>query len=243
MADHPFEFSGRAIHVWVLRIRASNALASRLEAVLAAEELHRADRFHFEHLRQSFVITHGAVRHLLAGYVRMAPKNIRFRYGLRGKPAIEQSEGIEFNLTHSGELALAAVSLGCPVGIDVERLRPLEDMQTIAEHFFCPDEADEIMSLPLDQRELAFFTCWTRKEAYIKALGDGLHVPLDRFRVTVRPNEDARLVRVTDEPTAPEEWNLEDLRVSQEYAAALAYRDRRRTVLVLPERDAAELVG
>jgi 4'-phosphopantetheinyl transferase len=100
-----------------------------------------------------------------------------------------------------------------------------------------------MMSLPESEREQAFFCCWTRKEAYIKAIGDGLYAPLDGFRVSVCPGEPARLIHIVNEPHAPDEWCMHDLPLSPEYAAALAYRDRQRTVLALPILDAAELLS
>jgi len=242
MADYSFELSERDIHVWVLRITASHTLASQFEPILSADELDRAKRFRFEHLQQSFAITRGALRHLLGRYLGVAPHSIQFRYGLRGKPAVASATGIEFNITHSENLALVALTVKCPIGIDIERIRPIQDMQSVAERFFSADESREILSLPVDDRELAFFSCWARKEAYIKAIGHGLHVGLDSFRVTVRPNEAARLVHVTDEPNAPDEWSLEDFHLSPQYTAALAYRDRKRSVFVLPEINPDELV-
>src|SRR3954470_21984366 len=131
MADYSFDLSERDIRVWVLRITASHTLASQFEPILSADELDRAKRFRFEHLQQSFTITRGALRHLLGRYLRVAPHSVQFRYGVRGKPAL--ASGIEFNITHSENLALVALTVKCPIGIDVERIRPIQDMQSMAE--------------------------------------------------------------------------------------------------------------
>jgi 4'-phosphopantetheinyl transferase len=239
-AGYPSELSGRDIHVWALRIRPSSDLAAQFEPVLAPDEVERAARFRMDHLRQFFTIARGTLRCLLARYLSVAPARIKFDYGSRGKPALASPTGIEFNLTHSGDLALLALTIGCPVGVDVEFVRPRTEIVDIARRFFSSEETCDIMSLPEIERERAFFSCWTRKEAYIKAIGYGLYAPLDGFRVSVRPGEPARLIHVVNEPYAPDEWCMHDLQLSPEYAAALAYRDRERTVFALPILDASE---
>jgi 4'-phosphopantetheinyl transferase len=113
-------------------------------------------------------------------------------------------------------------------------------MQQIAAHFFCSEEATEIMSLPPSERERAFFCCWTRKEAYIKAIGDGLSVPLDSFRVTVLPNTPAHFVHLGHGAADTDAWTLHDLCLAPDYAAALAYCDRQRSLSIFPIVDLAE---
>jgi 4'-phosphopantetheinyl transferase len=242
-AGYPSELSGRDIHVWALRIRPSIDLAARFEAALAPDEVERAARFRMDHLQQFFTIARGVLRHVLERYLIAAPGRIKFDYGSRGKPALASPTGIEFNLSHSGDLALLALTIGCPVGVDVELISPKTEIVDITRRFFSPEETCDMMSLPESEREQAFFCCWTRKEAYIKAIGDGLYAPLDGFRVSVCPGEPARLIHIVNEPHAPDEWCMHDLPLSPEYAAALAYRDRQRTVLALPILDAAELLS
>jgi 4'-phosphopantetheinyl transferase len=182
------ELSGREVHIWTLP---TTAAAVMFEPVLTTDEL-RAGRFHFSHLRESFVIAHGALRCLLGRYLGLHSGSLRFSYGSKGKPALEAGAHIQFNMTHSGSLAAIAITAESQIGLDLEQVRPLSDMQQIAAHFFCSEEAAEIMSLPPSERERAFFRCWTRKEAYIKAIGDGLSAPLDGFRVTVLPGTQVR---------------------------------------------------
>jgi 4'-phosphopantetheinyl transferase len=241
-ASYPFELSGRDIHVWALRIQPSSDLAAQFEPVLSADELERAARYRFDHLRQFFTIARGTLRHLLGRYLGVAPHRIRFNYAWRGKPTLASPDGIEFNLSHSGDLAVFALAVGCPLGIDVEFMRPRAEMVDLASRFFSPEETSELMSLPANQHELAFFSCWTLKEAYIKAIGYGLYAPLDGFRVSIQPNQPARLISVANEPDEARKWSLHSLELAPGYAAALAYRDRERRVLEVPMIDAAEFL-
>lgn len=236
-----FEFKDRIIHVWPVRTIASKDLITWFDGVLDPQERLRASRFRFDNHRRSFVVAHGALRTLLASYLKTSASNIQFEYGYNGKPGLSGS-AVTFNMSHSGDMAVFAFTDGCEIGIDVEEIRPMEDMDQIAAHFFCPDEAAELQRMPANERERGFFLCWTRKEAYIKAIGDGLSVPLNDFRVTLQAGE-ARFVHLAGDTAAANEWMLHDLRLAPAYAAALAYRDQERTVNVLPLVDAAKLPG
>ena len=227
--------------MWTLHINGSGAAAAPFDSVLTRDEKDRAERFRFDHLRNAFVTTRGTLRHLLGRYLTSDPASIRFKYSATGKPTVASTTGIEFNVTHSGSLAVFSVASGCQLGVDVERIRPLTEMQDIARRFFCRDEVTEIMSLPSHERVQAFFCCWTRKEAYVKATGDGMSAALDGFRVTLRPNESARFVHVANDRNGAKAWTLHDLSLSRGYAAALAYRDHRRRLSVFPIGDPAEL--
>src|SRR5208282_2181592 len=119
------------------------------------------------------------LRVLLGHYLGVAPGGIEFSYGPKGKPRLAAPVDVRFNISHSGGLALFAFTLDCEIGVDVEHIRPLRDMQEIASRFFCAEEATELMSLPAHGREQAFYLCWTRKEAYLKAVGEGLSEPID----------------------------------------------------------------
>ena len=162
---------------------------------------------------------------LLGHYLNSPPGDIQFSYGAKGKPSLAVSARVQFNMSHSGDLAMFAFTLDCEIGVDVEAIRPMPDMEVVAERFFCAEETAELMSLPAGQRDDAFFLCWTRKEAYIKATGEGLSTPLDAFRVTLRPGEPARFVHFALDPVAAQAWSLHDLKPALQYAAALAYRD------------------
>jgi 4'-phosphopantetheinyl transferase len=159
----------------------------------------------------------------------MAPEYIEFRHAARGKPALKEtgSPGIEaaklkFNLSHSHELALYAITQSREVGIDIEHMRPMPDAAQIVERFFSLQERRTFHALPPEQQNEAFFTCWTRKEAFIKAKGEGLYHPLDQFSVSLVPGESARLLHVEKEPLEITHWSLRALTPTPGYVAALA---------------------
>jgi 4'-phosphopantetheinyl transferase len=233
---------GRAVDVWVLPNQASDAACAEFEGVLAPDERARAQRFRFDRLRKSFIITRGALRFLLGRYLSIPPDQVEFCYGPKGKPALGRAAEIEFNATHSGELAAFAFTLGRPVGIDLEHIHHISEMQKIAARFFCREEAAELAALPAEEQEAAFFRCWTRKEAYIKAIGDGLSAPLDDFRVTLRSGEPVQFVHIGHDENAAKAWSLQDLGLSNGYAGALAYRDLERPLSIFRLTDPAELL-
>ena len=238
-----FQLSESQIHIWSFPTKASRYVVTAFEGTLVHEERDRALRFRFDHLYASFIIAHGALRHLLGHYLNCNPSEVAFVYGVKGKFALASPSSIQFNLTHSGNLAVIALTTGLEIGVDVEHMRPLSDIQQIADQFFCPEEASEVMSAPQTERELAFFRCWTRKEAYIKATGDGLSAPLSSFRVTVHRDVPARFVHIQHNATEAEAWTLHDLQVAVDYAAALAYRAQRRSLRLFSVLAPEELIA
>ena len=162
----------------------------QLESTLAEDEKARATRFIFERHRDHFIAARGILRDLLGRYVHRAPQTIRFLFGPQGKPRLADlgtDSAVRFNLSHSHGLAMIAIGLRREVGIDIELLRPDFAGEEIAERYFSAKEVNELRTLPAELRTEGFFLCWTRKEAYIKARGDGLHVPLDSFSVSLSP--------------------------------------------------------
>lgn len=220
-----FELTGRAVHVWPVSIQASVAIIDQFRSLLSADETARAARLKFEHLQHSFILARGALRILLGRYLNTAPADLAFTYGAKGKPALAGPGSLQFNASHSGDLALFAFTMDCELGVDIEAVRSMPDMEDVSKRFFCADETAELMALSPGQRDQAFFLCWTRKEAYIKATGEGLSAPLDGFRVTLRPGDPARMVHLECDPIAAHAWTLHDLALDPRYAAALAYRD------------------
>ena len=219
----------RAVHVWPVRISEQDEHVASLYALLADDEQQRAQRFAFPNLQRSYIVTRGMLRVLLSRYLETPPENISFIYGAKGKPAVAETR-VRFNISHSGDLAVYAFTNDCEIGVDVEQIRPLPDMEDMARRFFCQTESLELAGVPEADRTRAFFSCWTRKEAYIKAVGDGLSIPLDSFAVTLRPDEGARLIHLENDTRAAAAWTIQNLELDPEYTAAVAYRDAERCV-------------
>src|SRR5215469_7030655 len=212
-----------AVHVWRIALAMSDAELNRRARVLTFEELARAARFHFERDRRRWIATRATVRDLLARYTGVPADSLRFHLGPHGKPSLEapNGTGLEFNVSHSGELALCAVSRGLAVGVDVEAIRPEFASLSLARRFFAPAEGAALAALPQHEQTEAFFACWSRKEAYIKARGTGIALGLDRFEVSLTPGRPPALLATHDEPDAAERWKLVALAPGDGYAGAL----------------------
>jgi 4'-phosphopantetheinyl transferase len=196
----------------------------RFRSLLSPDEIERANRFHFEKHRRCFTLMRAAMREILGAYTGIPPQDLVFFYGDKGKPELAGqtgNAGIRFNLSHSRERALLAVSQGLVIGVDIEWVNPEFGGQEIAERFFSASEVRHLLSLPAQERAGAFFSCWTRKEAYIKALGDGLSVPLDSFEVAFGPGRKAALLAVRVDPSEVTRWSMYDIETAPEYKAAL----------------------
>ncbi len=212
------------IRVWRAALDRPEPEIAAFAALLSASERARADRFRFARDRQWFTVGRGLVRTLLGSALGVAPHEIEFAYGTRGKPALGHPEGsgLEFNLSHSHGLALFATSWGRAVGIDLEYQREEFDFLGIAGRYFTPQEVGEIQAQPegAAQRS-AFFRGWARKEAFLKARGDGLWVGLDRFAVSIDPTAPARVVWTAWDPDEAGRWTVHELDVAPGFAAAL----------------------
>ncbi len=217
--------SDRDVHVWTARLDLAPRQVPGFAETLSDDEQARASRFSFERDRTRFIVGRGVLRTLLGRYVNLAPGCLAFRYSPHGKPAVSIGPGgraLRFNVAHSGGLALYAITLGREIGIDLERIRADFASDQIAERFFSRGEVAALRALSPARRRKAFFTCWTRKEAYIKARGRGLSLALDRFDVSVAPGEPAALLSTPDEPQEASRWCLMDLYPDPDYVAAIA---------------------
>ena len=194
----PSKLNPKEVHIWTIpldRIPSSGDLYQ----YLSEDEIKRAERFHFDRHRRRFAVSHNALRVILARYIDVHPTGIEFGHTSHGKPWLAgfyKESGIFFNLTHSHELGIAAVTLEGEVGIDVEYVKEIGDIDGIATRFFSPVEQDAYLDLSDTDRITGFYNCWTRKEAFIKAIGEGLSHPLDQFDVTLTPGEPARFLRI-----------------------------------------------
>lgn len=212
------------LHVWLAELEQPENTFRRLSAVLARDELSCAQRFHFERDRQHYIVARGVLRSILSLYLKLPPAKVQFGYGPRGKPTLAAACGdgrLRFNLSHSHELALYAVTFERELGIDIEFMRPLDDAESVASHFFSAREQETLRNLPAHLKHQGFFNCWTRKEAYIKALGEGLYQPLDEFDVSLTPDEPSQLLAVRGKPGEVNRWSLYAIQPPTGYAAAL----------------------
>jgi 4'-phosphopantetheinyl transferase len=188
-----------AVEVVVASLAVARGSLGAAEELLSSDERRRADRFAFERDRGRFVMARARLRELLGARLGARPESVELEYGLRGKPALApgfRESGLRFNLSRCGNLAVYAFSYRHEVGIDAEGVRAVRDAQQIVARFFSEREHAAYCALPAAERPLGFFNCWTRKEAFVKAIGDGLGHPLDAFEVTLAPGEPARIVRV-----------------------------------------------
>jgi 4'-phosphopantetheinyl transferase len=213
------------VHVWRAALDVPESQVRSLWYILTADECQRAERYVFAKDRTHFVVARGLLRVLLGRYLRQDPPQLRFIYGPHGKPALATDTGggaLRFNVSHSHGLALYAITRGREVGVDVERIRPEVAQEKIAERFFSPREVTLLRALPAPLQATAFFACWTRKEAYIKATGEGLTLSLGQFDVSLVPGEPAALLRTAWDPQEAARWVLQDLAPALDYRAAVA---------------------
>jgi 4'-phosphopantetheinyl transferase len=198
-------------------VRALGLLLSPLERI-------RASRFAFDLDRSRFIIARAKLRQFLGERLQVRPASVELVYGPRGKPALAPQfarAGLRFNVSHSNNIAVYAFASGREVGIDVEAVRAIKYADSIAARLFSRFENNAYLDLDPEDRPLGFFNCWTRKEAFIKALGEGLYYPLNRFDVSLAPGEPAKLLRVEDKRGSDSGWHLDAFCPAPGYVAAI----------------------
>lgn len=234
----PPPLAPEAVHVWRVRLDPSAELDESWE-LLSNDEQRRADRLIQEHHRRRFVAAHGALRRILAGYTASHARELEFHRGPHGKPTLATAHGrsrpeLEFNLSHSADLALVAVARERPVGVDLERWKPEMDHLALANRFFSPSERASLRSLAGrgDDLVYGFFAAWTRKEAYLKARGEGVMRGLHHFDVTLAPGEPARVLADRLD-AAIERWRMRSIVPDPDYSAAIVVADPFAELLLL----------
>ena len=213
----------RDVHIWRASLKQSSSIVRELRQVLSRDEVTRAARFHFAHDREAFIVARGILRWLLAGYVHAEPHQLTFWYESLGKPHLSDkfADQVHFNVSHSRDLVLFAIGHQPKIGIDIEHIHPIPDMEQIAARNFSPRENAQLQSLPPHMTLEGFFTCWTRKEAYVKAIGTGVSYPLQDFDVSLIPDQPAKLLSMAGSEAEAACWSMFDLKPSSEYAAAV----------------------
>jgi 4'-phosphopantetheinyl transferase len=212
------------VHLWRIPLDAQAKPAERQFAVLSEDERARAARFHFPKDRRAYVIAHAALRAILGLYTSREPADVRFELGPYGKPALVDGNGPYFNLTHSGALAVVGLSSDREMGVDVEQLREMSDLESMAARFFTPAEQADLRRFPPAARGRAFLDGWTRKEAVMKALGLGVSQPPESIDVSLEPGN-AMLRGLDGRPTP--DWTLTPFAPDQGYTGAVAMRGSR----------------
>ena len=214
------------VAVWTAELdKVTETRSRQLVRSLSLDENQRALRFRFERDRNRFVVGRGILREILGAYLQINPEKVDFNYGPQGKPYLKEPSGcalgpLKFNVSHSADQVIYALGLG-EVGVDLEYVRPIPEMQALIDQYFSVAERSAFGSVSPDQKLKAFYNCWTRKEAYVKACGDGLLIPLDQFDVSIEPELPARLLRVQGTLGDQLPWSLHSFDLSTEAVAAL----------------------
>lgn len=220
-ADSAPRLGADEVHLWHASL--DDHGADELEPLLSADEISRASQFHFAKDRKHYVVARGLLRKLLGAYVGVGAGDLSFAYAQKGKPRLAESLAslVQFNLAHSHGKAIYAFSVGREVGVDLEFMRADFAGDKIAERFFSPTEVTTLATVSTELRQRAFFDCWTRKEAYLKARGEGLSLPLDEFDVAFAPGEAAALLGNRKEPADVARWTMQSVPAPDGFAAAL----------------------
>lgn len=218
----PPQLQAGELHVWKIGLDCSDGQWQPLTALLSDDEQSKAARYRFENLRRRFILGRAALRNLLGGYLNCAPGALHFAYNEHGKPSLANDDsGLRFNVSHSGGIMLAAFVLNSEIGIDIEAIQHDIDCMGIGQRWFSELERNTLQGLPEHKRAGAFFRTWSRKEAYIKALGAGLSYPLNRFSVSMDEASPVLLVHQGDSQEA-KSWQIHNIEVSNAYSASVA---------------------
>jgi 4'-phosphopantetheinyl transferase len=217
------------VHIWSAGLHRSREEVQTLAAQLPAEEQERAKRYRAPLAHTQFVVARWTLRTLLGRYLDLAPAEVPLTNGLRGKPALPANLGLSFNVSHSHGLALFAFASKSEVGVDVEQVRSVADDLGLAQRYFCPQEVAVLQALALQQRQETFFHIWTRKEAFLKAIGLGISYGVERVEVSTTP-EEARLLRLDGLEAPASNWDMQGLRPAREYVGAVCVEGRLGTV-------------
>lgn len=213
----------KQVHIWLVDLRTTASARERLLPVLTAAERTRALRFIFEKDQQQFIVARGCLRQLLEYYTGQPASRIAFTEGPHGKPALAPSQNaddLHFNVSHSQGYALYAFCRDAELGIDLEGIRPTTDVAAIAQRFFSPQETETLLTANAEHQRRGFFTYWTRKEAYLKAIGKGLTMPLNQFNIGHFPDHGFVHAKHASGYT-PTSWFIQDLAVGSGFKAAI----------------------
>lgn len=231
------------VHIWRFSLEPGDEVFAISEKSLTTAELKQADKFLSEKRRKQYIAARGQLKILLGRYLRTSPKSLEFSLNQYGKPYLPNSlPALYFNISHSHKLALAGFSSDLEIGVDVEYKRPDWSGLHIAERFFAEEEVRELNNLPMQYQHQAFFECWSRKEAYIKARGTGLATPLRKFTVSINPERPAKLLSTIHEPKAVDQWSLKNILVHHDYSAAAVANAKNWQILLYDGIDKSAMI-
>lgn len=213
------------VHVWAAPLDIAPGVLEKFRATLSPDEQERAAKYKFEKHRNRYIVARAVLRKILGNYLHAEPAALRFDYSTNGKPSLTPdfaSTGIHFNLAHTDDLALIAVTRIGMIGIDVESVRPVKEMDALVARFFSAHESELFQNVAVDQKPAAFFNLWTRKEALLKATGEGITRSLSLVEVSFLPGEPARLLAISGDSTEAAGWTLRELSPAPGYTGAVA---------------------
>ncbi|MBS1250202.1 MAG: 4'-phosphopantetheinyl transferase Sfp [Chloroflexi bacterium] len=209
------------IYLWTMSLRVTERRFRELRDTLSPEELARAARYRFPAPARRFTVARGRLRELLGRYLEIPPAEVKLETNQWGKPRLAGSGNLHFNLAHSEDLAIYAFAQKRPLGVDIEKVRPLENFDGMVARSFSPAEQEALRALPPEKRLTAFFATWTRKEAYMKARGLGFHLSPQAFDVTVSPTAPPQILNDLQSPVTPVDWTCHDLEVGEGFVGAV----------------------
>ncbi|ACK73661.1 4'-phosphopantetheinyl transferase [Gloeothece citriformis PCC 7424] len=214
------------VHIWCTHLDLPAEKIQQLETILSEEEINRANRFYFEKHRHRFIVARSSLRIILGQYLKIKSDRLQFDYSPKGKPSLVGGGGIKFNLSHSENMSLYGITRNSLIGVDIEYLRPVEDVAKLAQRFFCPREYEVISSLASGEIEKAFFRAWTAKEAFLKATGEGIGGGLDQVEIDLTTQESVKFLKIGNHTEAVNEWSLFPLMPAEGYIGAVVVKGK-----------------
>jgi 4'-phosphopantetheinyl transferase len=211
------------VDIWRVQLLQPAERLAEARTLLSSDELERAERFRFHTHRVRYIFARAALRSLLGKYLETLPSDLVFTYTSFGKPFLPRASELTFNVSHSEDLALVAIGGPKRLGVDLERIRSDRELPKLARRYFSTDEAEAVLSLEGDELVQAFYRCWSRKESFIKAVGEGLSHSLDRFAVTLRAGEPARFIHIDGDPAEASRWSLFEVDPGAGFAGAVCF--------------------
>ncbi len=217
-----YDLTNKQTNLHIQNLDQPQDIVDHYEALLSAQELEKAYRFVFPEHQRRYIVARGRLREILAEYTGESPTDITFEYGEHGKPTLANNqETLYFNVSHSEEMAIYAINKTCELGVDIEHIKREVDLISVAERYFTENESQKILFQQGFDQTISFFNCWTRKEAILKALGQGLSFPLKDCEITVLPNEPAQVIQVEGHSDAAKQWSIHSFTPAENFIVAV----------------------